>query len=236
MGSSGFTPLPNASQFRLRIGIHGHGVEINHAARQTGWEIFRAALREAASTAGPGKGKILTTIRVYNWEELINEITSGDFSIEKEFDLNLSRWNGSIVQVEVELLKNLPVEPLYIEEILLNEPLGENLAPLAKSSGENEHSSEPVREYALYPAYPNPFNPSTMIAFDLPETQHVKLEVFDVAGRKLLTLMDQTMNAGRHQVNWDGKDQQGSPVSSGVYLYQLKAGEQRLVRKMMLVK
>lgn len=236
MGSSGFTPLPNASQFKLRIGIHGHEVEINQAARQGSWEIFRAVLREASSTAGPGKGKILKTIRLYHWEELVNEINSGDFSIEKEFDLNLSRWNGSIVQVEVELLKNLPVEPLYIEEILLNEPLGENLAPLAKSGGENENNSEPVGEYALYPAYPNPFNPSTIIAFDLPETQHVKLEVFDVSGRKLLTLVDQTMNAGRHQVSWDGKDPHGNPASSGVYLYQLKAGGQRLVKKMMLIR
>jgi len=91
-------------------------------------------------------------------------------------------------------------------------------------------------EFALLPNHPNPFNPVTTIQFALKEAGPAEVTVYSMEGRKIAILVNEFMEAGTYQVQWNGKDQQGSPVSSGMYLYQLKAGNQRLVKKMMLIK
>ncbi|MFZ5979704.1 MAG: S8 family serine peptidase [Candidatus Zixiibacteriota bacterium] len=87
------------------------------------------------------------------------------------------------------------------------------------------------RNCALAQNYPNPFNPATEINFSLPERVRVKLDVYNVLGQKVTTLVDDNLAAGNHQVKFDG-----TPYASGVYLYRLTAGEQRLTRKMVLIK
>jgi hypothetical protein len=83
----------------------------------------------------------------------------------------------------------------------------------------------------LYQNYPNPFNPSTKIAYDVPSAQNVRLEIFDLLGRKVATLVDSNMPAGRHEVRFDA-----SRLSSGVYLYRLETATTVHVRTMLLVK
>jgi len=90
---------------------------------------------------------------------------------------------------------------------------------------------------ALHQNVPNPFNPTTTIAFDLARAGHVRLEVFDVGGRSVRTLMDAAMPAGRnHHVVWDGLDAAGARASSGVYFYRLVAGDLTATRKMIVLK
>ena len=90
---------------------------------------------------------------------------------------------------------------------------------------------------ALHPNVPNPFNPTTMIAFDLARTGHVRLDVFDVAGRSVRVLVDGEMLAGRgHRVSWNGLDTNGERVSTGLYFYRLVAGDLTATRKMIVVK
>ncbi len=84
--------------------------------------------------------------------------------------------------------------------------------------------------------YPNPFNPATAIRFSIPEAGVVRLQVYDVAGRVVRTLMDGAMGAGRVLVTWDGTDETGRRVASGVYFYRLEASGATLTRKMMLLK
>lgn len=91
-------------------------------------------------------------------------------------------------------------------------------------------------QFLLLPNYPNPFNPTTTIAFSLSEDGPVELTVYDLTGRKISTLANGYMEAGYHRAVWNGVDQQGKAVGSGVYVYQLKAGDQRFVKKMMLIK
>jgi len=93
-----------------------------------------------------------------------------------------------------------------------------------------------ISSYALYPNVPNPFNPATSIAFDLPRDSRVKLTIFDLTGRLVCTLANSTMPAGRHSLIWDGCDVQGKRVSSGVYFYRLQAEDFSRVRKMMILK
>jgi photosystem II stability/assembly factor-like uncharacterized protein len=85
-------------------------------------------------------------------------------------------------------------------------------------------------------AYPNPFNPQATIEFSLPEANRVHLAIYDVSGRLVRTLVDGIRNAGDHRVIWDGLDDGGRGVSSGVYLYQLEAGDKSVTRKMSLLR
>jgi hypothetical protein len=83
---------------------------------------------------------------------------------------------------------------------------------------------------------PNPFNPSTRIAFDLARSGRVQLEVFDVRGRSVRRLLAEDLPAGRHEVVWDGRDDAGSGVASGTYVARLSAPGVTTARKMQLVK
>jgi len=84
--------------------------------------------------------------------------------------------------------------------------------------------------------YPNPFNPTTTISYDTPVRSTLSLEVFDTAGRKIRTLAHGIHPAGRYSLQWDGKDDSGRTVGSGIYFYQLRAGEVWLTKKMALIK
>lgn len=87
------------------------------------------------------------------------------------------------------------------------------------------------KEVRLAQNYPNPFNPSTEIRFQLPESRDVRLNIYDMLGRNVATLVDNRMTAGEHRVNFDA-----SNLSSGMYIYRLQAGDRVLTRKMTLIK
>jgi len=88
----------------------------------------------------------------------------------------------------------------------------------------------------LYNAYPNPFNPITTLRYDLPENSLVTITIYDMLGRQVKTLMDQTQEAGYRSVIWDATNDYGKPVSAGIYLYQIQAGEFMQTKKMVLLK
>lgn len=95
----------------------------------------------------------------------------------------------------------------------------------------NEIETSPM-QLELFQNYPNPFNPSTQISFDLPQAEMITLSVFDVLGREVAVLANGTFSAGKHSVSFNKL----SSMSSGMYLYQLKAGSQILQKTMMLLK
>jgi len=89
---------------------------------------------------------------------------------------------------------------------------------------------------ALNGNYPNPFNPMTKISFDLPRSTKVALEVFDLRGRKVQTLVSENLSAGRHAILWNGTDSRGRQVSSGTYFYRLQADVKTMTDKMLVWK
>ena len=91
-------------------------------------------------------------------------------------------------------------------------------------------------EYALKGNYPNPFNPTTTIAFDLPEATDVRLEVYDMMGRRVATLVDAQLAAGSYESVWDARSDSGTSVASGVYIYRIQAGSFVSVSQMVLLK
>lgn len=91
-------------------------------------------------------------------------------------------------------------------------------------------------EFALSQNVPNPFNPSTRISFALPKDTRVNLSVYNVLGQHVSTLVDDMMRAGNQSVTWDGTDNSGHQVSSGVYFYKLRTGDFTDTKKMLLLK
>ena len=90
-------------------------------------------------------------------------------------------------------------------------------------------------DFTLGQNYPNPFNPSTIIPYQLPASGHVRLDVFNVLGQRLATLVDAERSAGAHTAQWDGTDAAGRAVGAGVYIYRLSSGGMTESRRMVLV-
>ena len=113
----------------------------------------------------------------------------------------------------------LPEEPLLVSDV---EP--------------NGRTANLPADFRLLPNYPNPFNPVTTIAYEIAKTSDVNLSVYNLLGQKIRTLVSVQKVAGSYSVQWDGRDNLGRKVASGVYLYKLTAGEFVQVNKMLLTK
>ncbi len=92
------------------------------------------------------------------------------------------------------------------------------------------------RAFLLEQNHPNPFNPTTRIRFRLPVASDVRLDLFDVSGKMVVTLVDRRLGSGEHVIAWDGKDSGGRPVATGTYFCQLRAGDFTDTKKMTLLK
>ncbi len=103
-------------------------------------------------------------------------------------------------------------------------------------TGVDDDPTEAVPVFALAQNHPNPFNPETNIVFSIPKDSDVQLDVFNIRGQKVCTLIDEKMNAGDHQVTWQGKDSEGKQLGSGVYLYKLSTPGMTDVKKMLMLK
>ncbi len=91
------------------------------------------------------------------------------------------------------------------------------------------------QDFALGQNYPNPFNPSTIIPYQIPTTTHVRLEVFNLLGQRLATLVDGERPAGAHTAHWDATDAAGRAVGAGVFIYRLTGGGHTVSRRMVLI-
>ena len=125
-----------------------------------------------------------------------------------------------------------------------------NLAPVAGSAGNTQREggnaladmgeaslqSNLPTEFALEGNFPNPFNPTTTVGFALPEASDVRLVVYDMMGREVTTLIDTNLGAGRYQARWEGKNDFGNTVASGVYILRMTAGNFSQVHQMVMMK
>jgi hypothetical protein len=91
-------------------------------------------------------------------------------------------------------------------------------------------------EFALHQNYPNPFNPITQIRYDLPENEYVSIYIYDIMGRRIRSLVGSHQDPGYRSIHWDATNDFGQPVSAGMYIYTIQAGEFRQTRKMVLLK
>jgi hypothetical protein len=128
--------------------------------------------------------------------------------------------------------------PLRLENVLLADMQGRAI-PVSGVAQETANVPVP-RTLSLHQNYPNPFNPETSIRFEVPGEQgkavHVTLRVVNLKGEAVRTLVDEERVPGAYMVSWDGRDNDGRPLPSGVYLCTLNAGQQRVTAKMTLMR
>ena len=112
------------------------------------------------------------------------------------------------------------------------------------SGGVDDDFSDVPEDFSLFQNYPNPFNPVTTLRYDLPENSHVNIMIYDIMGREVRSLVNNQQNAGFKSVLWDATNESGQPVSAGMYLYRISAGDPSTssghsfhsVKKMVLLK
>ncbi len=104
------------------------------------------------------------------------------------------------------------------------------------TSVDEVRNAELPESFRLYQSYPDPFNLGTFIEFDLPKESFFELSVYNIAGHKVGTILSRIASPGYHRAFWDGRDSLGREVSSGPYVCELKAGDLRQARRMILLK
>ena len=92
-----------------------------------------------------------------------------------------------------------------------------------------------IKDFSLDQNYPNPFNPETIIKYQLPKSCDVVIKIYNTPGQEIKTLINEKRNAGYHKIIWDGKDNSGQIVSTGIYLYQIKAEKYIAIKKMIFL-
>jgi hypothetical protein len=111
------------------------------------------------------------------------------------------------------------------------------MSDFGELSGENwQDNGAPVSFLKLYQNTPNPFSTHTTIGYAVPKNGPVRLQIFDLGGRLVRTLIDDTQNTGSHTARWDGLGKDYTPVGNGVYLYRVEAGNSSLMRRMVLIR
>jgi len=186
-----------------------------------------------------------TNLKYYLSQDVM--ITASDLQIAMGSVFALDPNQSQPLQASINIPTNVPDGQYYLgavvdeadnvyEENETNNTYVAGGPPLQiGSTGVGTVSGAVPSEYFLSDNYPNPFNPSTTIAFGLPENGPVLLRVFDASGRLIRTLVQQDLNAGAYRIVWDSRDESGSAVPSGVYLYDLRAGEYYRAAKMVLM-
>lgn len=191
----------------------GHAWEFN--APEMGGHFF-FAIGSITDTVEIPAGTFFDCIRIYG---LIVD-TSGDST-----QMNLFHHAEGIGEVS-NILYNVSLGYFKLELIEYYVQL---------SVDDNTATGVPIH-FSLRQNYPNPFNPVTTIQYELPQRSDVQITIFDLLGRKVTTLVSETQDAGYKSVLWDATNDQGQPVSAGVYFYQVKAGDFVQTRKMVVLK
>jgi|TARA_B110000495_G_C23038034_1_gene620833 hypothetical protein len=161
-----------------------------------------------------------------------------------DFSSGIEAGSGPILEIEVEFDNNLTNSSIIMSMINFAagdagaNPLTTVFHGFAQFTGYLALDGDVSlpSEFALHQNYPNPFNPSTVITYDLATDSNVRLDIFDIMGRNVKTLVNEKQIGGRHIVSWDANDQFGQAVSAGVYLTRLHTGNKVFTQKMILMK
>lgn len=225
--TSNSTVPPTFTSFRI---LNKQGVAVSKLVKgESGSISFSAASENDYKNIDTTKTKIFARKSgTVDWIELnltIKKMISGK-GILYTADLGtLTNSDSSKVDIRIEVQNNYKnktewiLEPAFI------------VGNVATGVEENEGKYNAPYSFALHNNYPNPFNPTTVIAYSLPARMHVELKIFDILGREIKTLVNSEENAGGHSVNFDARF-----LSSGVYLYKIKAGSYVSTKKMLILK
>ena len=152
----------------------------------------------------------------------------GDFLTGFETNSRGNTW-GKPVGLTGDANGNLYLSSDWINNLIVK------IEPPPRSTAIEKYSDVLPSHFVLGQNYPNPFNSTTTIRFDLPAPHQVRLTVYNLTGQEIAELVRGPRRAGSYTLSWDGRDRDGRPLASGVYLYRLEAGDQVKVRKLLLL-
>ncbi len=167
------------------------------------------------------------------------------YKISNETFNIINRMNGQIVYTQPTSLNPFSIKKTASDELILFENNDDEYIVYTNDpnyyTGIEEHEISQTSQNYLLNNYPNPFNPETTISFSIADSgdneQKVSISVFNIRGQKVKTLVDKAMMHGRYSVIWNSKDQNGKPISSGIYFYKLDVdGKIKATKKMLLLK
>jgi hypothetical protein len=179
-----------------------------------------------------------------------DQVDLSDIKLSPEIDSMSSRVNqdGDVIRVVVygergnclkpgmKKLLTISKEKENQNIELANIQVSDTKGELLKVDTTYQKKKEIPSDFSLSQNYPNPFNPETYIDFNLPDEAEVSLRIYNVRGQLVKTLVQEIMSPGTHTMRWDGKNNSGERVSSGVYFYRLTLDEKSIIKKMVLLK
>lgn len=207
--------------------------------KSNSWEVY---LRSSDSYSSKGKNNYLKwdSTKIYAKKYGTNEWYKINFTIKPSnapgyvFVAALSKFtNYDSAAVDLRI---------SVEDLMGNSTEFTFLPAFAvgKFEGKQSPDAEPPffipSSYKLHQNFPNPFNPETIISFDLPEKAKVSLKIFDILGREVRTLVNEEYDKGLFKVNWNGKNNMGEKLASGIYIYQIRVNNFVEAKKMILIK
>ena len=223
-------------------------VDVELTRDGTSWETLATGLFAAAGSYNwTATGPITPNARVRvtdAGDPGVTDASDTDFTIYRELTwVQMSTFSGSVPQGDTASLEvtfdstGLP-EGFYEADITVDSNAGGAIVVPAFIQVAFDLTDVPIAPAALRLAqnHPNPFNPKTMISFALPAEGPASLKVYDVEGRMVRTLLEKSLPAGDHHVVWDGTDDAGQSLATGVYFYRVLADGETQTRKMLLLK
>jgi hypothetical protein len=202
----------------IGVGVYTGQSTTHYAYHTEGWNYTTTTLPRSE-----GWHKLSIRVRDVACDLLVDDVVVGELGVLDELD---------ITRVSLEGFTGGPgwFDDAYVRPYAHPEPSASVGAAIPVSA------PAPFAATVLEPNRPNPLNPGTDLAFRLPAAGPVSLRIADVRGRVMRTLLDETLDAGRHVVFWDGRDEAGRRVSSGAYVYRLVTTEGVVSRKLVVVK
>lgn len=189
--------------------IEGVQTEINGLLAQLFATLPHDTTNGVVNVIGSGTVKAVDSLKIKNRLDLVAGIWNYRFvTADASMGVHNAQYAARL------LYKSLSWTPTWIKDIVGTTP----------------------SEFKLDQNYPNPFNPSTLIRFSLPKESPVKLQVYDVTGSLVKTLLNEAVRAGNKEVTWDGTNASGAKVASGMYLYRLETSSFTATKKMLLLK
>jgi len=173
-----------------------------------------------------------------NWNTVNLIGMSSMFKNAQSFNQDLSDWDVSNALHMASMFNNTGLSDENKCEIQTSFSINEYWPYDWSESCNLENNLDPNAPdiFSLHQNYPNPFNPNTTITYNLPNEVHVNLSIHELTGKKVITLVNGLKSAGSNGNQWDARDEQGRPVSNGIYLYIIQAGKNRMTGKMVLLK
>jgi hypothetical protein len=225
-------------QVLLSDSAHGEDVMIMTSA----YPVITTGLPGATIQAGEAhcvvdrSGEAALTGALLELQYLESQLELGDYTSGDERLLQLYLWDEATRQWSALTSDVDTVNNVVRAEISAGGTYAAFTSDIVVGVEDDHRGGTLPDDFELQPNYPNPFNPSTTISYSLPEAAHVRIEVCNVLGQKVRTLVNTVRPAGEHQARWDGTDESGSPVASGVYLYRFQSSGQVVTRKMLLLR